>query len=282
MASGPDSRQFSFQVRDDDPAYHPLPAPPRDQQRARFLAPQHAAARHRVPSDGSVWDTPSALSEDEDESGSGGLEQQNTVIRKPVAPASAAAAAAALAPVREHLIPQQRPPPAAYSGRVPVGQRQSYAAPASLDSSGASTPMMSAAAAAAVAGAAGRGARYNDPVLGQYSDNPYKRMSTTWDPSLAQSGFDGAHDILSDDDDHEYGRSRNAATAASGAGGVAAGVPGGVLRGGTLRGGAVERGGLLSSTLRAAPVGLDTRRRTARSSEDKEYHKCPQNPTHLL
>lgn len=88
-----------------------------------------------------------------------------------------------------------------------------------------------------------------DPLLGQYTDNPYKRMSTTWDPSLSQTAFDGAHDVLSDDDD-DYGRG---ATGASQGG--ARGAIGGMLgkkpskpvlsETTNLRGGAVESGGLL-------------------------------------
>jgi len=91
-----------------------------------------------------------------------------------------------------------------------------------------------------------------DPLLGQYTDNPYKRMSTTWDPSLSQTAFDGAHDVLSDDDD-DYGRG---ATGASQGG--ARGAIGGMLgkkpskpvlsETTNLRGGAVESGGLLPTT----------------------------------
>ncbi|KAI5776730.1 glycoside hydrolase superfamily [Geopyxis carbonaria] len=63
---------------------------------------------------------------------------------------------------------------------------------------------------------------YNDPVAGHYTDNPYKRASTTWDPMLANGPFD-SHDILSDGEDDEEYRRRGPAPLAAGAAGIGAG-----------------------------------------------------------
>lgn len=70
----------------------------------------------------------------------------------------------------------------------------------------------------------------NDPVGGHYTDNPYKRYSTTWDPQLSASQvqIDGtARDaetfVFSDDEDQAaYNSGGYIAAAAAGTGGAAA------------------------------------------------------------
>jgi len=98
------------------------------------------------------------------------------------------------------------------------------------------------------------------PVGGHYTDNPYNRYSTTWDPVLSstQVQVDGNPDtyVLSDEEDeaHRRGAAGAAATGAAGGGVLAAlgskvGRPapaaGGAGAGGS---GVVERGVLLGGS----------------------------------
>ncbi|RPA97962.1 glycoside hydrolase [Choiromyces venosus 120613-1] len=103
------------------------------------------------------------------------------------------------------------------------------------------------------------------PVGGHYTDNPYNRYSTTWDPVLSstQVQVDGNADtyVLSDDEEeaHRRGVAGAAATGAASGGVLAAlgskvGRPapshafGGAAAGGGGGSGAIERGGLLGGS----------------------------------
>jgi hypothetical protein len=92
------------------------------------------------------------------------------------------------------------------------------------------------------------------PVGGHYTDNPYRRYSTTWDPivSAPQVQVDGSADnyVLSDDEEE----SRRGGSAAAGGGVLAAlggkaGRPAASYSAGAAKGGAgVERGVLLAGS----------------------------------
>lgn len=99
------------------------------------------------------------------------------------------------------------------------------------------------------------------PVGGHYTDNPYNRYSTTWDPVLSstQVQVDGTPDtyVQSDDEDETYrrGQAAGAAGAAAASGGALAALGARVGRpapsqsyngGGT--GSGYDRGGLLGGS----------------------------------
>ncbi|KAA8913942.1 hypothetical protein FN846DRAFT_41697 [Sphaerosporella brunnea] len=226
-------RTFSFEAHDDtnsfqythlggEPPYNPhhLFAPKqqqqqqqRQQQQQQYLSPASPEPQYRSAS--TAWDHPPPDDTDmssEDESG--GMEHQPTVIRRSIPPASAAAAAAALQVVQEDL--------------TPTRERAGFWGPETdLSPTPASqAPLLPPTATTTPRGleASPRRGVLVDPLLGQYSDNPYKRMSTTWDPAVTQSGFDGAADVLSDDEEQGRRGGKKAALAVGGAGGGAMAV----------------------------------------------------------
>lgn len=93
----------------------------------------------------------------------------------------------------------------------------------------------------------------NDPVGGHYTDNPYTRYSTTWDPQLvARQLQTGDPEVLVFSDDDEDQHATGAATATATAAGAAALVVGRSGNQGRIPAAAaaasVERGGLLGSS----------------------------------
>lgn len=188
------------------------------------------------------------------------LDHTPTVIRKNVDPSSAAAASHTLAMVREDLVPEGQY--AAYNGQQQQQQYPQYAAPQyppNVSSGAPAAPLLASGGIPSPHHLQGGppGSRQGpngqilvDPVLGQYTDNPYKRMSTTWDPALAQNGFDGAHDVLSDDEDNGTVRGGRKAGMAATLGGVgAAAATRDSMKGGLLNKSAAAGGGEKSEWL---------------------------------
>ena len=272
-------RSYSFDAHDDDPSYYtlhqqqqqpashnhqqpsepqyysPPPAQPQthyqspSQQNQSYLSPQSG---QRIPSDVS-WGEPPQRSVSDSTVSSMGIEHQPTVIRRSLPPA--AAAAAALQAVQEDVAPSpverddrywapelghaQRGQP---EGSYPyASQRSTPSSQAPLLSGPPAPPPHARGTGNGSDSPGGRQRVLVDPLMGQYTDNPYQRMSTTWDPALSQTRFDGANDALSDDDDDWGGKGGKKR---KGAVGIAATTPE-VGTAGALRVGAVERGGLL-------------------------------------
>jgi hypothetical protein len=195
-----------------------------------------------------------------------GVEARGTVVRKSVGAESAAHSAAVLAAVQEDLMPSPSnerywgrelgysrsitATPAEmrgggenlHRGGQDIGEAGAYTMDAAvlrggsqdpmfLQTLGPSTPGSNASLPTLPShrGSAGAGGDriLVDPIVGRYTDNPYNRMSTTYDPVLAQSGWDSVGDVLSDDE----GFLPKGATAAAGGGGR------GVERAGLMGGG---------------------------------------------
>ncbi|TGZ78313.1 glycoside hydrolase [Ascodesmis nigricans] len=100
-----------------------------------------------------------------------------------------------------------------------------------------------------------------------YSDDPYKRSSTTWDPVLIKAGFSGPDDLVSPDDDDTFETQRRRAGLTPGSSasiGASAGITAaaGVAAGAASPGGA-EQNNLLASTVQAekSQFLLDEQRR---------------------
>ncbi|KAI5856326.1 glycoside hydrolase superfamily [Tricharina praecox] len=249
------------------PVYHQSPS----QHHQNYLSPQ---APQRYPSDVS-WGEPPHRSVSESSMSSVGIEHQPTVIRKSLPPAAAAAAAAALHAVQEDVAPspverdeRYWAPELGYAQRgQPDGaypypsQRSTPASQAPLLPGPPAPPAHARGTGNGNDSPGGRQRVLVDPLLGQYTDNPYQRMSTTWDPALSQSQFDGANDVLSDDDD-DWGK--KGGKKGKGMGGIAAATAGVGATGG-IKGGAVESGGLLASGARA---GVNEKSDWLRSNEN--------------
>ncbi|KAF8540165.1 glycoside hydrolase superfamily [Trichophaea hybrida] len=284
--SSNDRRDFSFQAHDDEPSsfptaphlQYPYPQPPPQQH----LHPsstwgEHNPQGYRNVSDASwhSYEPPLETAPDRtpsaSDSHSAPIGHQNTVIRKQLPPEAAAAAAATLAAVQEDLAPpplppphqgghhELPPPPSQDQGVYSRSQSETPTYPPSISTPSSQAPLIQipppppqhqwTGTPGNSPGSGGRPRVLVDPLLGQYTDNPYKRMSTTWDPSLSQTAFDGAHDVLSDDDD-DYGRGTTGASQGGAKGGISGMLgkkPSKPVLGeaGNLRGGAVESGGLL-------------------------------------
>lgn len=280
-------RNFSFEPRDDEalppnPQYNPYNNPPQQYLHPSSASPwDHNPQAHRNVSDAS-WHSYEPPLETASERGPSPVAHhgnpigpQNTVIRKQVPPEAAAAAAARLAAVKEDLAPQRPPsggggggggyglpPQQQYETNGPRSRTGTPTYPPSVSTPSSQAPLLSVPPppqhqwGGTPQGSPGSGGRQRvlvDPLMGQYSDNPYKRMSTTWDPAVSQTGLDGVHDVLSDDDD-DYGVGTRAAAKGAAAGGGSGLVgkkssqPTLNSESGNLRGGAgvgVESGGLL-------------------------------------
>jgi exo-beta-1,3-glucanase (GH17 family) len=255
------NRTFSFEAHDDaSHSYSAAPASPAGGFTYSHLAPPYNPHHLFAPkqsnnntirpppeepqqrSASTAWDHPPP-SPDPVQPESPGIEHQPTVIRRSLPPAAAAAAAAALQAVQEDLTPtvERRSWGPEIGGvgetrysRVPAEP----AFPEATYTNSTTTPVSQAAPLLTQP----KGVLV-DPVLGQYTDNPYKRMSTTFDPALRQTGFDGAHDILSDDEE-DFSR-----------GGRTRGIPVvGALRGGA---GGGESSGLMSGAAAGAGAGAE-------------------------
>lgn len=272
-----------FQPQRVEPQYYsPPPAQPQhfhqplaQHQHGSSLAPQ---AQQRIPSDVS-WGEPPHRSVSDSSVSSVGIEHQPTVIRKSLPPAAAAATAAALHAVQEDVAPspvesdeRYWTPELGYGPRGPpdgpypyTPQRSTPASQAPLLAGPPAPPLHARGSGNGSESPGGRPRVLVDPLLGQYTDNPYKRMSTTWDPAVSQTHFDGANDVLSDDDDDwgKTGGKRGAAVAGAAAGAGAATTAGTQAPGG-LRGGVVESGGLLGSGARGPGAGANGMNSTPR------------------
>lgn len=285
-------RNFSFQRADDDPQYHPLTPQQQMATHQEYHEPSWQQQQHQNPAYDSYQSpqhyqqpplerqastsTLGSFAARDEHSNAVGNRNSGTVIRKAVAPASAASAAAALATVRNDLappvpshVPTDRgftpPPPgshdnAYFGGDAGYDSRSAGDTPGSLQyPPNVGTPHSHAPllAAAPMPGwperQSGSSERvYQDPVAGHYTDNPYQRTSTLWDPALQGAAIDGSAELVVSDDEDDYGRRRHkkgAVAGAAAAGGAyplaAGGAGGGGLRGGA---GAVEGGGLLQKS----------------------------------
>jgi exo-beta-1,3-glucanase (GH17 family) len=254
-------RTFSFEAHDDaNHSYSVAPASPAGGFTYSHLAPPYNPRHLFAPkqsnnntirpppeepqqrSASTAWDHPPP-SPDPVQPESPGIEHQPTVIRRSLPPAAAAAAAAALQAVQEDLTPTAERrfwgPEIGGVGETRYSRVPAEPAfPQATYTNSTTTPVSQAAPLLTQS----KGVLV-DPVLGQYTDNPYKRMSTTFDPALRQTGFDGAHDILSDDEE-DFSR-----------GGRTRGIPVvGALRGGA---GGGESSGLMSGAAAGAGAGAE-------------------------
>ncbi|CUS14693.1 unnamed protein product [Tuber aestivum] len=244
-------RNFSFQAHDDNPAYHPLDSSgdsPQQSSMAQGSQPREVLAlsasdeghRHGVENENNY---PGALPNRSQQSisprptiaaeGEGQGSVNNGEDERYWGPELGYAQSnrrsgyfAGEGDQYDNLNSSQR-------GLVTPGSTSSPLYPPSLSSPSSQAPLIGGAPVP-VPPAHGLGTLENrssdrvlsTPVGGHYTDNPYNRYSTTWDPVLSstQVQVDGNTDVLSDEEEetHRRGAAGAAATGAAGGGVLAA------------------------------------------------------------